>query len=200
MAEITTVIFDLSEVLLRGMLGAERYISQVVGAPVTHAQLKVQELDGLFRGRITEDAYWKAVIEQNKWPRADKNRFKEAIRKNFREIRGTRAVIEKVRWSGYQLGLLSVNGMEWTIFCETMHRYEHLFDTVSYSCDTGFCKPEFQANFGVLRELGVTPGESVLVDDKLVNVCAARRLGMQGIRFLSAWQAERDLRKIGVQI
>ncbi|WP_420597194.1 HAD family hydrolase [Deinococcus sp.] len=67
------------------------------------------------------------------------------------------------------------------------------------SCYLGVMKP----NPAIYR-LGVQlahaeAGQSIMIDDRLQNVEAARRAGMQAILFVSAQQLEDDLDKLGVR-
>jgi HAD superfamily hydrolase (TIGR01509 family) len=60
------------------------------------------------------------------------------------------------------------------------------FDAVYASHRMGLTKPDPAFYRFILGEEGVTPGESVFVDDLAVNVEAARRLGMRAFLFAGA--------------
>ena len=45
----------------------------------------------------------------------------------------------------------------------------------------------------VLKKLGTRPGETLFLDDKLVNVEAARALGMKALEFTTVEQLRADL-------
>lgn len=51
------------------------------------------------------------------------------------------------------------------------------------SCRTGVRKPDPEAYLGAARALGVPPSECLFVDDRELNVRAAREVGMSGLRF-----------------
>ena len=57
------------------------------------------------------------------------------------------------------------------------------FDVLVWSYQLGMAKPEPAIYQHTLRELGVEPGEALFIDDRLVNIEAARALGMRGILF-----------------
>ncbi len=113
---ITTIIFDLSEVYLQGIIGSETYLQEKLGVPVSPTYFYTPYLDQLFLGKITEKTFWERMIEKHSWniPVDD---LKQAVRKNFKEIKGTREIIEQLKKKGYRLGLLSNHAKEWIAYC-----------------------------------------------------------------------------------
>lgn len=67
------------------------------------------------------------------------------------------------------------------------------FDVLVWSYQLGMAKPEPAIYQHTLRELGVEPGEALFIDDRLVNIEAARALGMQGILFSTVERLRADL-------
>ena len=60
------------------------------------------------------------------------------------------------------------------------------FDVQMYSCELGTVKPEPAIYLECCRRLGCAPPETVFLDDKKVNIDAARRVGMHSYVFHSA--------------
>lgn len=60
------------------------------------------------------------------------------------------------------------------------------FDALLFSCRLGATKPEPTAFTRALDLMGIAPGESVFIDDRAVNVAAARDLGIAAIHFRDA--------------
>jgi putative hydrolase of the HAD superfamily len=60
-----------------------------------------------------------------------------------------------------------------------LSRFSHL----TLSCEVGSVKPEPAIYRHVLEGLGVAPDRALLIDDRAVNIDAARALGMHGIVF-----------------
>jgi putative hydrolase of the HAD superfamily len=60
-----------------------------------------------------------------------------------------------------------------------------LFTVVGLSCRIGQVKPEPGAYLWCCRQLGMSPGDVLFVDDQPVNVAAARESGMHGHLFTS---------------
>ena len=59
-------------------------------------------------------------------------------------------------------------------------------------------KPEPEIYQLLLKRYGLKAEESVFLDDTLKNVEAAEEQGIHGIHFLTKEQAEKELRKLGV--
>jgi putative hydrolase of the HAD superfamily len=72
------------------------------------------------------------------------------------------------------------------------------FDVLVWSYKLGMAKPEPAIYQHVLNELGVEPEEALFLDDKLVNIEAARAQGIQAIQFLSVEKLRRDLIALGL--
>lgn len=181
---IKTIIFDLSEVYLRGLLGTHEILSKKLGINVEALDLEIPEMQSLFEGKIAEEDYWKAAVRKYRW-NININELKEIVRSNFREIKGVRKIIEKLKKNGYQLGLLSVHAKEWIDHCEREFDYHKLFDSVLYSFEVAVCKPDKKAYELILEKLKSKPEECLFVDDSPKNLASASRLGMQTIRFQS---------------
>ncbi|MDE3063294.1 MAG: HAD family phosphatase [Acidobacteriota bacterium] len=67
------------------------------------------------------------------------------------------------------------------------------FDVLVWSYQHGIAKPDPAIYRHTLTQLGTQPGEALFIDDKPVNVEAARALGMQGLVFSTVDQLRADL-------
>ncbi|AWN22564.1 hydrolase [Deinococcus irradiatisoli] len=67
------------------------------------------------------------------------------------------------------------------------------------SCYLGVMKPSSAIYRLGVRLAHVPPEQAVMIDDRVQNVEAARRTGMQAILYVSAEQLEADLAALGVQ-
>jgi len=196
---ITTIIFDLAEVYIQGMIGVEDRLQPILGIKTEEIYPKIRgEMVGsLFRGEITEEEYWSKIIEKNNW-KVDVESLKKAMRDNFEEIEGMRQILEKLKEKGFKLGLLSVHAKEWVEYCEKKYDYHRLFHSVLYSFEVKLRKPEKRIYELILQKLDSKPEECIFVDDKPKNLAAAKELGMKTILFRSASQLETELRNMGV--
>jgi putative hydrolase of the HAD superfamily len=67
------------------------------------------------------------------------------------------------------------------------------FDVLVWSYQLHMAKPDPEIYRHVLKELGTLPEETLFLDDKLVNIQAARALGIRAIHFSTVEQLRADL-------
>jgi putative hydrolase of the HAD superfamily len=72
------------------------------------------------------------------------------------------------------------------------------FDVLVWSFQLHMAKPDPAIYWHTLKELGTEPGETLFLDDRLVNVEAARALGMKAIHFSTVEHLRRDLAAEGL--
>lgn len=194
---IKFVIFDLAEVLLRGLLGVEELLSKKLNLPSEEAgsALRGSRLDELFRGKITEEEYLIKILQETNW-KISKKELKKVIRKNFTEIPGTRSVIRALK-KKYKVVVLSVHAREWIDYCKRQFGLKKLFsDGAFFSFEMKVMKPERKAFIEVLKAMRAHPKKTLFIDDSEVNIRAAQGLGMQTIQFESANQLNKELRRL----
>jgi putative hydrolase of the HAD superfamily len=71
------------------------------------------------------------------------------------------------------------------------------FDVLIWSYQHRLAKPEGAIYELLLDKLGTAPDETLFLDDKLENIEAARRLGIQGLQFSTVTQLHEDLITVG---
>lgn len=194
---ITTIIFDLSEVYLKGLLGTEKILESALKIPAKniYSSFKGDHSIKFFHGEINEDEFWKAVINKGNW-NINVEKLKEAVRSNFKEIEGTRKIIEELKSRGLKLGLLSVHGKEWVDYLEKKFDYHKLFHSKMYSFEAGISKPDRKSYELILEKLNAEPKECLFVDDNEKNTNAAKELGIEVINFKNPKQLEEELKKL----
>lgn len=69
------------------------------------------------------------------------------------------------------------------------------FDSRTFSCDVGVCKPQPRIYEHCLRHLGVEPADALFLDDREANVRAAETLGLHAILFRDASSAAREIER-----
>lgn len=194
---IKTIIFDLSEVYLRGLFGTHEILTRRLKKKIESPDLLTPLTIKLFEGKMTEDEFWRTLRDKNKWDIRAKE-LKKIVRMNFGEIEGTREIIEKLKKKGYKLGLLSVHTREWVDHCEKKFDYHKLFHSILYSFEIEVCKPEKRAYELMLKKMGSKAEGCLFIDDNPENLIAAEKLGIKTILFKSASQLKKDLKKMGV--
>ncbi|MBU1000292.1 HAD family phosphatase [Patescibacteria group bacterium] len=196
---ITTIIFDLSDVYLEGIIGSHKYFEKKLDIPVSGEYFYNEGFEKFMFGQITEDEYWRSVIKTNLWD-IPVGELKNAARKNFTEIKGTREIIEKLKKEDYTLILLSNHGKEWVEYCERKYSYHKLFKHVIYSFQVGFTKPNKRIFLLTLKKLQVKPQECLFIDDYINNIITAEKLGFNVIQFTSAKNLEKKLKEFKIKI
>jgi hypothetical protein len=111
-AAVEAIIFDLSEVCLRGLKGTNRLLGAHLGLAIDDDAFLGEAAVRLFHGEIGEEEYLQAIITANRWA-VDVIDLKRLVRQNFDRIEGTETVVECLKAHGYRLGLLSVHAREW---------------------------------------------------------------------------------------
>jgi len=202
--KIKAIIFDLGEVLLTGIRDTglaiqEKHKIILTGPKFDWAHVKTPLLiplvNDFFLGKIKEDEYIKAVLEE--YPQiGSANWLKKHIRENFREVEGSRELVVKLRKLGYKTAILSVHSKEWIKYCENKFDFHKLFDVIAYSYEDKISKPHPNSFLGVLQRLNAKPEECIFIDDNEKNIDAAKVLGIKGILFTTAKDLEGDLKKI----
>ena len=191
---ITTIIFDLSEVLISGLIGIEKELAPLVNLSEDNL-LKGLWTDSfwqLMKGKISEDEYLSDVFERNKW-NADKRTFKDIIRKNFHnEVEGMIKLVEKLS-QNYRLILLSDHAKEWIEYIDKTHPFLILFDKKYFSFQSGEIKREKRAFELLLKENNLNPADCIFIDDSPANMTAAEEVGLNVVRFENLIQLKKCL-------
>ncbi|GHO92948.1 haloacid dehalogenase [Reticulibacter mediterranei] len=196
---ITTIIFDFDGVQVIGLVGVEAYFRGYIDPHFQLSDFEGDELEQVYRGTLSEDAYWQALINKYHW-NASVPQIKAIIKKGVQEIPGTRQIIETLKRNGYRLGLLSIHGREWVEHYEQTFNHHRLFDATLYSYEVGLCKPDPQVYEIILERLRARPEESLFIDDNLAYLEGARKIGMATLQFTSAAQLKHDLGDLGVRL
>lgn len=188
-----TILFDLSDVLIKGLEGTEYKLAQALNKPVKTVFKGLFDFNyrPFWLGDISESEVLRQLIEKNNWPISEES-LKTFIYDNFKEVKGTRKLIKSLK-NKYQLILLSVNPPEWVRYLENNYSYRSLFDYVYYSYEIKFTKREPEAFQYVLKKHNLDPKETLLIDDSTRNINIAQTLGIIGIKFLSADQMKKEL-------
>ncbi|MBI4360699.1 HAD-IA family hydrolase [Candidatus Micrarchaeota archaeon] len=114
------------------------------------------------------------------------------------EMEGTRDLVERLK-VGHKVALLTNNNALAFGAFDRKFGLSQLFDVVIVSGKEGAKKPD-EALFKIaLRKLHVRSHDLYFLDDAPANVEAAKKLGIHGIVFKDATQAEAELKKAGLR-
>lgn len=196
---ITTIIFDFYDVYMEGIIGSHKYFEKELSTPVSEEYFYNEDHNKFMLGQITEDKYWESVIKMNSW-NISVNLLKNAARKNFTEIKGTREIIERLQKQGYTLALLSNHGKEWAEYCERKYSYHKFFRHVVYSFQVGITKPNKEIFLLILKQLQAKPQECLFIDDYENNIATAKKLGFNVIQFTSVKNLRKRLKEFKIRL
>lgn len=199
--KVRSIIFDLSEVLIAGLVGIERELSQELSVPEDEVLrcFAGNLRDELFMGNISEDTYLRQIVAREQW-RIGTARLKTVIRDNFHnKVEGTLPILTKLA-SRYELVLLSDHTKEWIAYIEPVHPFLEMFEHTFYSYELGKLKKDPETFSEVLDALSVSPHNCLFIDDNSNNVSVAGSVCIPGIQFVNAEQLTSELERRGVGI
>lgn len=200
-SQINTLIFDLSEVFISGLLGFERPLAQLLGCAESDIEVGFggELLQRLFWGQIDEDTYLTAVLTRGGWDSPIAS-VKEVIRANFHTVYpGMETLFERLcQTERYHTVLLSDHAVEWVDYIYDVHPIVQRFDEVIFSYHIQHTKRMPETFPLVLARIGRRPEECFFVDDSVRNVSNAAAAGIAGRQFISAEVLERDLIQLGL--
>jgi epoxide hydrolase-like predicted phosphatase len=149
------------------------------------------------RGEITEEAHWQAVAKELGVSREEGEKI---IAEFFSGDQWDLTLIDFLRslHPGRKVGLIS-NAWSGLRMVITNRNFEDIFDEMIISAEVGLVKPDPRIYRLALERLDVNPAESVFVDDILVNVEAARSIGMSAIQFTQPEKVLEDLKQLLIE-
>ena len=106
----------------------------------------------------------------------------------------TVALIERVRRST-KVALLTNAIVPFVRKIMARHDLARLFDTIAVSAEEHMAKPDPAFFRLLLDRMGVAPKDAVFLDDNPINLEGAKNAGLDTILFVSAGQAERELKE-----
>ncbi len=98
------------------------------------------------------------------------------------EVAPTKRLIESLKSRGYKLYVLSNMAHEYIKYIRTLEVYKH-FDGEIISSEVGVVKPERMIYQLLVDRYGLTPQETLFIDDRKQNIDAAIEYGLGGVWF-----------------
>jgi len=195
---IRAVYFDLGGVIVRTEYQSPRqHLAERLGMEYEDLVKRVFENESSRQasiGLISEDDHWAAVIRNLNVPESETRAVRDAF---FAGDIVDYALLDFMRGlrRKYKVGLISNawSGLRpWIV----SRKFEDAFDAIIISAEIGVMKPDARIFQIALEKLGVSPSESVFLDDFPENVVGARAIGMQGIHFIQPEQALEELKQL----
>lgn len=141
-------------------------------------------------GRISETEYY-ALVFQDGRP-VDDAGLRVCLRNAYRWIDGMHDLLIELHSAGYEAHALS-NYPAWYEIIEDKLKLSRYLRWTFVSWKTGLRKPDPRAYLEAAAALEVAPRECLFIDDRPVNVDAARQVGMDAILKDDAKQVRSEL-------
>ena len=111
------------------------------------------------------------------------------------EVPGTADVLRRLKQAGYKIyGLTNWSAETFPMIRDTYPVFQE-FDGIVVSGEEHMLKPYAPIYHCLLERYELKAEESIFIDDNADNVAGAEAVGMKALRFESAEQAERELRR-----
>lgn len=196
-ASRTAVLFDFGGVLTSSVIAGFEALGTAIG-PDPRLPLRL----------LAKDAQSSSLLVAHEEGRISQREFEDGFAERLRAhganvqgegllsriaMRPDRPMVEsvaRVRAAGHPVGLLS-NALGDD--CYAGYNLESMFDAVTISSEIGVRKPSRKAYQIACDRLGVTPGETIMVDDLEHNIRAAERVGLAGIVHRDAATTTKEL-------
>jgi HAD superfamily hydrolase (TIGR01509 family) len=190
---IRAIAFDLMDTVVRDPFREALEAATALDLEELLARRDPEIYPAFERGEIDEDAYWahydRAGIA------VDPERFHRVRRAGTRWLPGMPELLDDL--DGVVLRATASNYSHWV-----EELAEDLlggrFDRIIASCHLGVRKPDREFYLAVLERLDLAPAEVGFVDDRDVNVAAARRTGMPAHRYEGTERLRDWLTELGV--
>jgi len=155
------------------------------------------------RGDLTPQEYWLKLAAQSNTS-LDRGQI-ERLRKIEIEIwahldQGMLNWVSQLRAAGVKTGLLSNMPTDLVSYLRANCDWMENFDFKTFSSDVKLIKPDPAIYKHTLRGLGISAQEALFVDDREVNIRAARALGIHGIEYRSIAQLKDELEALGFPV
>ncbi len=200
--EVKAVIFDYGEVLCHPPTPAEiACLAGFFGVTVDRLPALWERNRGPYDlGDLTAEAYWSMLAADAGFAigPGQMEKICELDMAMWSNINSS--MVEWARQlgsSGFKVGLLSNMHPDMVTHCRRHFPWLNDFDFVTFSGEVRLIKPDPAIYEYTLRGLGVTASEAIFLDDREVNIQAARALGITAIHVRSMPQLRKDLQAAG---
>ena len=192
---IRAVALDLMDTVVRDPYREALRAATDTSLEVMFARRDPDLYPALERGEIEERDYWDH--HRARGIEVHPERFHRARREGTTWLPGMAELLDDL--AGEVLRVTASNYPTWIeeLADEVLG---NRFDRVLASCHLGARKPDPDFYELLLAELDLAPGQVAFVDDREVNVAAARRVGLHATCFAGADELRRWLRELGVDV
>lgn len=190
---IKNVIFDLSEVLIPGLIGVEKELEKFTATPSgliskalgSYPYYEIDNnLEQLLKGMITYSEYRSDVM--NTLGLADKYAqiFDIQCFNMFdKPYLYTQQMVEKIAQT-CDVYLLSDHCQVWADHIQIQHEFFQYFKAIVWSYEVGATKKTKEPFSALIERYTLTPSDCLFIDDNPINICVAKSMGFNTLHFL----------------
>jgi putative hydrolase of the HAD superfamily len=200
MKNIKAVIFDLGGVVLsRGLWSFRAYLVETYGVTdeATRDIFIKKYYKPYFSGQLSEEDFWAGVL-RDLHIQGDWRELKKILLDLYIPNEGMFELLKRVKAAGYRTYLLSDQTNDWWPTLNERYDISEYFDKVFISSEVGLHKPEKAFYEFVLKDINLSPEETLFVDDLQENLAPAEDLGMNVLLFTSAETCVNELKRINL--
>jgi putative hydrolase of the HAD superfamily len=194
------IVFDLGGVVVRWepeALIAELFDDLEVRRVVHSEFVSHPDWVELDRGTLVpEEAVARASVRTG-LSHFELNDFLQRVPSALVAITDTVELLYRLKAEGHSLYCLSNMHFASIEYLERTYDFFDVFSGKVISCRLNLCKPEPKIYSHLLETYRLHATETVFIDDVDVNLAAARRFGIQTIRFETAYQCANQLTTLG---
>jgi putative hydrolase of the HAD superfamily len=149
------------------------------------------------RSEISSKEFWKqlAAILNISDVKSLENTSNKIFMKYTKPNKKVIEIIKKLKENNFKVVALS-NTVEPHVMFHKKKGHYKIFDKAFLSNELGMRKPELRIFEYVLDKMNVKANECVFIDDKKINLIAAKILGMKTIFFKNSEMLKKDLKKL----
>ncbi len=202
---LKAVIFDYGEVLCHRPKPEEiNRLAGFFGVTVERLPEIWERNRGAYdRGDLTPEAYW-SMLAEDAGNKMGPGTLEEVCKLDLGMWSNINSDMidwaHRLRSLGLKIGLLSNMHSTMVTHCRAQFDWLKLFDYVTFSGEVRMIKPDSAIYDHTLRGIGVSASQALFLDDRDINIQAARVLGIHAIRVQSMEQLRRDLQNLGFPI
>lgn len=194
---VKAVIFDLNGVFIQSPKLSDRF-QERFGIPASDFLPVLKEIMAKVRlpGAGDAFAYWQPYLDV--WgAKLSKEEFFKFWFSAEKEVPEMISLARDLKIRGVKVFILSNNFVERAAYYNANFPFlKEVIDTLSYSWQTGFVKPNPEAYKKVLADNNLKPGECVYFDDAQENASVAQSLGMRAFHFTNPHDVRKHIEEL----
>jgi putative hydrolase of the HAD superfamily len=194
------VVFDLGGVVFTWQ--PDQIIKGVFADRVSQEKVKAEIFDhpdwaSLDKGLLDREEVIERGAMRTKLPKSKIRELMQQIPNALNLIPDTVKLIRSVKRAGNKVFVLSNMHFASIEHLEQNYAIWDIFDGIVISCRIHTAKPEAEIYAYLLDQYGLSPSETIFIDDTEINLMAAAKLGITTIKFANPSQCESALKDLG---